>query len=663
MFLDDPDPAEAIAGWTLRASATFTPQTTGEHRFRIKTLDEAALLVDGEPVGEVVSLEAGRPVQLVVEAQTANPAGRLAVELRMAVPEPPDAFERAVAAAAAADAAVVVIGLDGDWETEGRDRDHLELPGRQVELVRAVAAAQPRTVVAVVAGAPVDLSWATRGPCRAVVLVPRPGGWPGHGRRAHRRRRARRPPALHDAAAHRGHARLPRHARPIPASCATRRARSAGTAGTTPGCCEPAFPFGHGLGYTTFDLGPPELDPDPVAAGSRSRRRGAGHEHRAIEPAPRWSSSTSATTSPASAAPHESCRAFAKVHLAAGETTRVRFVLGPRELAFWDTREGCWRAEAGSFSIWAGRSSRDLTEPARLVLAERLDRAAVVAGRRRRCRAHRGRWPMRGIRFAQSRWNRASESARRVVSPRRRDAMGLSAAALAWVGGIVFVAVAGQAVVVQRVDRGPDHLSPATDEIVSPEVIDDLPAGFLGNVTQRDIDGLLDAFTTSTTAPDYDLGVSEEIESGEVPKSILPELPVIELPPLPEELDPILEILGPSARTVCSTTGVVIVLTALLKGDLEGAGVPVSQALTYLGPILSACALFPQGEPSICAVDAAINNAVIPKDLQILVGVPPLAALGLDQVDAVVGALASTGVPIPPGTSEAVADALGCELR
>lgn len=270
---------------------------------------------------------------------------------------------------------------------------------------------------------------------------------------------------------------------------------------------------------------------------------------------------------------------------------------------------------------------------------------------------------MNVFRSIRSGWGRISGAVGGVLSPRRRDAVGLSAAALAWIGGIVLVAVAGQAVVVQRVDRGPSTVSPATDEIVSPEVIDDLPDSFVGNITQRDVDGLLDAFTTSTTQPDFDLGVSEEIESGEVPKGFLPELPVIELPPLPKELDPILEILAPSVRTVCSTTGVVIVLSALVKGDLEEAGIPVSQALTYLGPILSACALFPQGEPSICAVDAAINNAVIPKDLQILVGVPPLAALGLDQVDAVLQALTRTGLPIPPDTSQALADALGCELR
>jgi hypothetical protein len=251
----------------------------------------------------------------------------------------------------------------------------------------------------------------------------------------------------------------------------------------------------------------------------------------------------------------------------------------------------------------------------------------------------------------------------RGASPRQRDALGLSAAVVLWIAGIVLVAVAGQAVVVQRVARTPVSTRTPTDPIVSPDVLDDLPPSFTGGVTQRDADGLLDAFTEAE--PELDLGVSDPLGSGRPPKSLipLPDLPVIELPKLPKELDPILEVLSPSVRTVCSTTGVVIVLAALVKGDLEENGIPVSQALTYLAPILSACSLFPQGQPSICAVDAAINDAVIPKDLQILVSVPPLAALGLDQVDAVVQLLQSTGLPLPAGTSQAVADALGCELR
>jgi beta-glucosidase len=367
MFLDDPDPAQATPGWRVRASTTLTPEATGPHRFKLKTADDARLLIDGEPAGEEVDLVAGTPVELVVEASSPNPAARLMVEVRMSAPQPEDAFERAVAAAAAADAAVVVIGLDGDWETEGRDRDHLELPGRQVELVRAVAAVQPRTAVLVVAGAPVDLSWAADVP--SVLWCWYPGQEGGHGLAdvltgaaepggrlpCTMPQRLEHTPALLDTP-------------PDPGVLRYQEGTFCGHRWYDARHLEPAFPFGHGLGYTTFEVGTPAVPTDPVAPGEEvvvevpvantGDRPGAtvvqlyvGDEVASVRRAPR------------------ELRGFAKVRLAPGASTTVRLVLGPRELAFWDAREGCWRAEAGSFLVWAGLSSRDLAEPARFSLS------------------------------------------------------------------------------------------------------------------------------------------------------------------------------------------------------------------------------------------------------------------------------------------------------
>src|SRR3546814_17846253 len=84
--------------------------------------------------------------------------------MRVLEPVPGDLADRAVAAASAADVAVVVVGLDSSWETEGRDRTDLSLPGGQVDLVRRVVAANPRTVVVVNAGAPAEMGWVDDGP-------------------------------------------------------------------------------------------------------------------------------------------------------------------------------------------------------------------------------------------------------------------------------------------------------------------------------------------------------------------------------------------------------------------------------------------------------------------------------------------------------------------
>ena len=63
------------------------------------------------------------------------------------VVDPDTEIERAVAAAREAEVAIVVVGLNADWESESYDRTTLDLPGRTNELVRRVAAANPRTIV------------------------------------------------------------------------------------------------------------------------------------------------------------------------------------------------------------------------------------------------------------------------------------------------------------------------------------------------------------------------------------------------------------------------------------------------------------------------------------------------------------------------------------
>jgi hypothetical protein len=118
-----------------------------------------------EEVSGEVRLEAGRPVEVVVEYVTRGAQSDFrGVKVGLRPPEPPDLLERAVAAAAGADAVVVVVGTNDDWETEGADRTTMDLPGRQDELVERVLAANPRTVVVVNSGAPVTMDWAPRAP-------------------------------------------------------------------------------------------------------------------------------------------------------------------------------------------------------------------------------------------------------------------------------------------------------------------------------------------------------------------------------------------------------------------------------------------------------------------------------------------------------------------
>ena len=69
--------------------------------------------------------------------------------------------------------------------------------------------------------------------------------------------------------------------------------------------------------------------------------------------------------------PLRELRAFEKVRARPGEARELTFALGMRDLARWDAGAGEWVADAGEHLVWAGTSSRDLGEPATVVLTER----------------------------------------------------------------------------------------------------------------------------------------------------------------------------------------------------------------------------------------------------------------------------------------------------
>ena len=105
-----------------------------------------------------IALTAGEPH--TIEVEFVPPRGLGGLEIGCRPPSPPDLMDRAVALARRADAVVCVVGTDNDWETEGNDRESMALPPPQDELVRAVAAANPSTVVVVNAASPVEMPWA-----------------------------------------------------------------------------------------------------------------------------------------------------------------------------------------------------------------------------------------------------------------------------------------------------------------------------------------------------------------------------------------------------------------------------------------------------------------------------------------------------------------------
>jgi beta-glucosidase len=316
----------------------------------------AASLTPGRAAGRL-PLRAGEEVDLAVRYRPdpAVPAARMT--LGMEAPALPDdrELDHAVAVARGADAAVVVVGTSDEIESEGFDRASLALPGRQDELVRRVAAANPRTVVVVNAGSPVELPWRDEVPAillswfggqelgnaLADVLLGRvePGG---------------RLPATWGA--------LERDvpildARPVAGRLRYGEGIHVGYRAWARAGVAPAFPFGHGLGYTTWSYEQVAV-PATVAAAEdlvalvrlRNSGRRAGRE--VVQAY--LSRGSSAVERPA-----VWLAGFAVVHAGPGETVTAEVRVAARALQHWSVDAHRWETEPGGFELTAGRSVAD----------------------------------------------------------------------------------------------------------------------------------------------------------------------------------------------------------------------------------------------------------------------------------------------------------------
>lgn len=263
-------------------------------------------------------------------------------------------IETAVAVATAAEVAVVFAGLPGIYESEGFDREHLQLPEQHDRLIEAVCAANPNTVVVLSNGAPVVMPWVAQP--RAIVegyLAGQAGGgaiadllfgqinpsgklaetfplaqadvpsdpwFPGGGRQVHYREGLYVGYRYYDSAA-----------RAV------------------------LFPFGHGLSYTRFEY-------------SNLTVSGSGSD---------WVVRFTLTNSGAYAGaevvqlyvhdavstvyrPEQELKAFVKVPLAAGASTAVVLTLDARAFACFDTAAQDWVIESGAFELRVASSSRDI---------------------------------------------------------------------------------------------------------------------------------------------------------------------------------------------------------------------------------------------------------------------------------------------------------------
>ena len=363
----------------LQLATRLRVPTSGRYSVGTSGLGEFRLVIDGEAAFEetitlppgadvveammkppqqlaVVELEADREVPLELTYQSTGggttlggaDVTMLTVQLNVApVIDEQAEFERAVNLAAESDIALVVVGTNEEVESEGFDRTSLALPGRQDELVSAVAAANPRTIVVVNSGAPVLLPWADEvaavlvswfpgqefgnAVCDVLTGVVEPGGrlpmtWPSSTEE------------------------LP-SVTPVNGELPYDEGLLIGYRWYLATGRTPLFPFGHGLGYTTWAYEGMAVDGDTVTVSVRNTGDRPGREvvqvyasrpDSEVDRAPRWLVGSAVVDAPA------------------GEVANAVITVGDDNFRHWDSSAHAWMVEPGTYQLHAGRSVVDL---------------------------------------------------------------------------------------------------------------------------------------------------------------------------------------------------------------------------------------------------------------------------------------------------------------
>ena len=264
----------------------------------------------------------------------------------------------AVQAARGADKVVIAAGLPDSFESEGYDRTHMRMPACQNELIRRVAEVNPKTVVVLYNGSPVEMPWIDQvqgvveaylggqavGEATRKILWGEvtPGGrlpetfpiqmednpsyltYGGEGNRA-----------VYSEGIFVGYRYYDRKKMPV------------------------RYPFGWGLSYTTFAYGnltvsSEEADADgelKVCVDVTNTGDIAGSEVVQLYVSPPESRVFR---------PVRELKGFDRIELSPGETGTVAFVLDRRSFAYWDTGLGDWFVQSGDYRIQIGKNSRDM---------------------------------------------------------------------------------------------------------------------------------------------------------------------------------------------------------------------------------------------------------------------------------------------------------------
>ena len=352
--------------WSVKWTGTITAPVTGTYTFSLTSDDGSRLFVNGTKIIDnwrdqaantetgTVALTAGQAVP--VEIDYYQNGGDDLVNLGWQIPGQPTPLDQAVALAKASQTAVV---FASNFESEGSDLSGIDLSTEQDQLISAVAAVNPNTIVVLNTGSAVTMPWLDS--VKGVLEAWYPGQQDGT---------AIASVLFGDTnPAGKLPVTFPKSLADVPASTPAQWPGVNGQVQYSEGMdvgyrwydaknIAPLFAFGSGLSYTTFAfshlaLGPGNLGPngqETVTANVTNTGKRAGADVVQLY-----------LSEPASAGePPQQLKGFQKVQLNPGQTKQVRFTLSSQDVSYWDSNAQNWTVPAGHFQVMVGDSSDNL---------------------------------------------------------------------------------------------------------------------------------------------------------------------------------------------------------------------------------------------------------------------------------------------------------------
>lgn len=267
-------------------------------------------------------------------------------------------LSEAIAKAKGADVAVLFIGLTDEYETEGNDRKHMQLPPLHNRLVNEVSKVNPNVVVVLAGGAAFELPWADRVPA---ILHSHLCGQAGGSATVDilfgdvnpcAKLAETYPMVLADVPS-------TNYFPGTAVSVEYREGIYVGYRYYEKANVGVRFPFGYGLSYTTFEYSNLALsagsikDTDTLTVSFQVKNTGG------VDGAEIAQVYVADVDSTIYRAPKE-LKGFRKIFLKAGEEKTVSVTLDKRAFAYYNVALGDWHVESGEFKILVGASSRDI---------------------------------------------------------------------------------------------------------------------------------------------------------------------------------------------------------------------------------------------------------------------------------------------------------------